>query len=157
MNDFSLSISNLVNKNAITSNLRKQLSKYVWRSAVNDNFFKLFFVRFLTDFWIIRKKKEIGLTWYSDSWFIFRIIVQIIWSTVIGFGVRIIFFFWCLRCERLRCLILKSNFFSKIQKFSSFYEVYIRNPKLIWSLLVIRFSKIFYSTQWAYFLLYYHK
>ena len=72
-----------------------------------------------------QEKKEIGLTWFSDSWLIFGIIVLIIWSTVISFGVRIIFFFYCLRCERLRCLILESNFFSKIQKFCRFYEVYV--------------------------------
>ena len=47
---FSLSVDNLVNKNAITSNLRNKLSKCVGRSVANVKFFKLFFVRFFTDF-----------------------------------------------------------------------------------------------------------
>ena len=33
----------------------------------------------------------------------------------------------------------------------------MRNPTLIWLLLVIRFSKILYSTQRAYLLVYYHQ
>ena len=39
---FSPSVDNLVNKNAITANLRKKLLKYVEQSIVNANFFKLF-------------------------------------------------------------------------------------------------------------------
>ena len=47
---FSLSVDNLVNKNAITSNLRKKLPKCVGRIVVNVDFFKLFFGQFFTDF-----------------------------------------------------------------------------------------------------------
>ena len=61
MNNFSLSVDNLVNKNALTSNLRKKLSKCFGRSVMNVNFFKLFFCTIFHEL-LRHKKKEIGLT-----------------------------------------------------------------------------------------------
>ena len=122
---------------------------------MNVNFFKLFFAQFFTNFWIVRKK-EIDQTWFSDSWSIFW---NNSWDNLeyCNRFSRRISIFCCVLCKRLHCLIFHSIFFPKIQKFCSFYEVYIRKFKLIRSLLVIRFSKILYSTRWAYLLVYYHK
>ena len=99
-----------------------------------------FLYRFLRTFESQEKKKLVQLDSRILGSF-FRIIVWSIWNTVIGFGVGLVFFFFCLLYKRFRCVILESIFFSKIQQFCSFYEVYIRKPKLIWSLLVTGFPK----------------
>ena len=74
---------------------------------------------------------------------------------MIGFSVGLVFFFFLLTLQKITLSNIGEVFFS--QKFCSFYEVYVRNFKLIRSLLVIRFSIILRSTRWAYLPVYYHK
>ena len=52
-----------------------------------------------------------------------------------------------LTLQKIKLSNIGEYFFLKNSKILQFYDVYIRNHKLIWSLLVIRFPKILYKDQ----------
>ena len=116
------------------------------------NFFKLFLYDFSRTFELQEKRKLVLLdTRFFDLFF--RIMFGTIFQCCNKFWCPIVFFL--LTLQKITLSNIGEYFFHKNSKILRFNEVYIRNPKLIWSLLVIRFSKIFYSTQWAYLLVYY--